>query len=73
MTDPTGGVLSSNPAVGGSAADENRLASQSVNTASDRTICFALFLPAIEVVFSHRLSSIGVYLVGWDTFGWYIE
>jgi hypothetical protein len=55
MTDPTGGVLSSNPAVGGSAADENCLASQSVNTASDRTICFALFLPAIEVVFSHRL------------------
>jgi hypothetical protein len=43
MRDPTGGVLSSNPAVGGSAADENCLASQSVNTASDRTICFAFF------------------------------
>jgi hypothetical protein len=55
MMDPNGGVLSSNPAVGGSAADENCLASQSVNTATDRTICFAFFLPVVEVMFPHRL------------------
>jgi hypothetical protein len=73
MTDPTGGVLSSNPAVGGSAADEDCLASQSVNTASDRTICFALFLPAIEVVFLTDSDQLGFIFVGWDTFGWYIE
>jgi hypothetical protein len=55
MMDRTGGVLSSNPAVGGSAADDNCLASQSVNTASARTICFAFFLPVVEVMFPHRL------------------